>query len=87
MDVEKNRPVSATEGFNFDEIGDGFKNPAPPIPSWDEDVNTSNAGKPVSADKQERRKRKDEKSFFFAVFCVLRGFTIIKSNLMDQNEY
>jgi len=33
IDVEKYRPVSATDGFNFDEIGDGLKNPAPPNPS------------------------------------------------------
>ena len=29
---------------NFDEIDDGFKNPAPPKPNCAEDVNTSNAG-------------------------------------------
>ena len=44
IDVEKYCPVSATAGFNLEEMGDGFKNPAPPSPSCDEDENTSNAG-------------------------------------------
>ena len=36
--------LTVEAGFNFDEIEDGFKNPAPPKPNCAEEVNTSNAG-------------------------------------------
>ena len=37
-------PLIVDAGFDFDEIDDGFKNPAPPKPNCAEDVNASKAG-------------------------------------------
>jgi hypothetical protein len=64
IEVENSRPESATAGFIFAEMGDGFKNPAPPKPNSADDEKTSNAGKPVSEIKHEIRKRETGKSFF-----------------------
>jgi hypothetical protein len=40
-------------GFSFEDIGDGFKKPAPPKPIFKADVNTSKPGNPVSAKQTE----------------------------------
>tara|TARA_Y100001960_G_scaffold307611_1_gene364103 strand:- start:1370 stop:1507 length:138 start_codon:yes stop_codon:yes gene_type:complete len=44
IEVEKFFPVSATDGFIFDDIGEGFRNPAPPRLNWDGEWKTSNEG-------------------------------------------
>jgi hypothetical protein len=44
IEVVNTLSLTVEAGFDFDEIEEGFKNPAPPKPNCAEEVNISNAG-------------------------------------------
>jgi|TARA_B100002003_G_scaffold56539_1_gene52044 hypothetical protein len=44
IEVVNTLSLTVDAGFKFDEIEEGFKNPAPPKPNCAEEVNTLNAG-------------------------------------------